>query len=335
MSLRLKLPTVYLLVAMICVCSTLFIDATHAGEFDIIVRDRAIVQRCVTDHDARNIAVGMPGGFSFSFDPVHCRLVYVWFGGFLDFRSEAAGRGGRMVDILGVKRHVGTALLPLRMGDAHRDPGTIRFDGYRKELVTGIPTFLFRVDDVPVEQRVLSFGPDQVTIELTFPESHRSESHRPVCYYQMDPTAVESVELSERLRMSDSGVIEIPVDETWAQIRLQLHPIKDTFVRKEPTTNGHLLYALHCMSCHTLDGKKRIGPSFADLWTRKRTVTRDKRAEEVIADEQYVRESILQPQAAIVEGYENANKMVDIRKTLNDKQIDALMKFLLDLKPME
>jgi len=27
--------------------------------------------------------------------------------------------------------------------------------------------------------------------------------------------------------------------------------------------------------------------------------------------------------------------MVDIRKTLNDKQIDALMKFLVDLKPQE
>lgn len=88
------------------------------------------------------------------------------------------------------------------------------------------------------------------------------------------------------------------------------------------------------MSCHTLDGKKRIGPSFADLWTDKRTVKRgQQQAEEVIASEQYIRESILQPQAAIVQGYENANRMVDIRKTLNEKQIDALVRFLMEMKP--
>lgn len=70
------------------------------------------------------------------------------------------------------------------------------------------------------------------------------------------------------------------------------------------------------------------------MWTRKRTVTRNGRSDIVTTDEQYVRESILQPQAAIVQGYEKANRMVDIRKTLN-KKIDALMKFLMNLKPKE
>jgi cytochrome c2 len=319
-------PTAHML--LFCIASACVIGSAHAGEFDIVVKDRAIVQRCVTDKDARNIAVGMPGGFSYSFDPVRCRLAYVWFGDFLDFRPEATGRGGQTVNILGTKRLVGTADLPLRIGDSKREPRSIRFTGYRKEPATGIPTFLFRIDDVPIEQRVLSFGPDQVTIELNFPESNRSTR-----YYQMNSTAVESVELSERLRVNDSGVIEIPLTETWAQIRLKLKPTKEKFVRKEPTTNGRLLYALHCMSCHTLDGKKKIGPSFADLWTRKRTVTRDGRSQEVTTDEQYIRESILQPQAAIVQGYEKANRMVDIRKILNEKQIEALVQFLIDLKP--
>lgn len=320
----------YFAVAITVAYGVLSIDSAHAGEFDIVVKDRAIVQRCVTDKDARNIAVGMPGGFSYSFDPVRCRLVYVWFGEFLDFRPEATGRGGRTVNILGTKRFVGTADLPLRIGDAKQEPRSIRFTGYRKEPATGIPTFLFSIDDVPIEQRVLSFGPDQVTIELNFPEDDRSSR-----YYHMNRANVDSVELSERLQLNNSGAIEIPPAETWAQIRLNLKPGNEKFVRKEPTTNGRLLYALHCMSCHTLDGKKKIGPSFADLWTRKRTVTRAGRSDIVTTDEQYVRESILQPQAAIVQGYEKANRMVDIRKTLNEKQIDALMKFLMDLKPKE
>lgn len=318
----------WLLAAAVIARSVLGASSAHAGDHDIVVTDRAIVQRCVTDSNARSIAVGMPGGFSYSFDPVRCRLAYVWFGGFLDFRPEATGRGGQQVPILGTKRLVGTADLPLLINNPDHEPESIRFDGYRRESATGIPTFLFRVDDVPIEQRVLSFDFDQVTIELSFPSEDRS-TH----YYRTDPAAVESVELSDRLSFSAPGVIKIPATESWAQIRLKLKPSKEKFVRPEPTTNGRLLYALHCMSCHTLDGKKRIGPSFADLWTEKRTVKRGQQAEEVIASEQYIRESILQPQAAIVQGYENANRMVDIRKTLNEKQIDALVRFLMEMKP--
>ena len=47
----------------------------------------------------------------------------------------------------------------------------------------------------------------------------------------------------------------------------------------------------------------------------------------------HVRESILQPQAAIVKGYENANRMVDITQTLNEQQIEAVVGFLKTLKP--
>ena len=38
---------------------------------------------------------------------------------------------------------------------------------------------------------------------------------------------------------------------------------------------------------------------------------------------------------AIVQGFGKANRMVDIRKTLNEKQIDALVQFLMDMKPQE
>lgn len=305
-------------------------NRTQGGDFDIAVADQAVVQRCVIDTSARTIAVGLPGSFSYAFDPVRCRLAYVWFGDFLDYRSEATGRGGRRVQILGAKRYVGTGELPLRISDPHSEPASIRFRGYRKESATSIPTFLFEVDGVPVEQRVVSFSYDQVTIELSFPEDDKSTR-----YYHLNSNTVASVELSDSLRWSEPGIIEIPATEKWAQIRLKLKPSNEKFVRKEPPTNGPLLYALHCMSCHTLDGKKKIGPSFADLWTKKRMVTRDGRSEEVVADEAYIRESLLKPQAAIVQGYERANRMIEIQKTLNEKQVDALVQYLMDLKPKE
>ena len=305
----------------------LFATATSADDFDIVVEDRAVVQRCVTGKNARNIAVGMPGGFNYSFDPVRGRLDYVWFGGFLDYRQEATGRGGKRVTILGAKRLAGADEIPIRIGDANKAPQSIRFEGYRKDSSTGIPTFMFTVDGCDLEQRILSFAPDQVTIELQFPESNDATR-----FYRTKPTEVASIEVSEKLTLHENGVIRIPASETWAQIRFNLKPSNAKFVRPEPTTNGKLLYAMHCMSCHTLDGKKKIGPSFTDLWTKNRIVTRNGRSEDVKTDREYVVESILQPQAAIVQGYENANKMVDIRQTLNEKQIEALVEFLVNLK---
>lgn len=300
-----------------------------AGEqFDIEVTDRAVVQRCVTKGLPRSIAVGMPGGFNYLFDPVRCRLAGVWFGGFLDFRPEATGRGGQPLVPLGVRRNLGTAEGPIRIGAEDRIPESVEFAGYRIEPATGIPTFCFSVDGVAVEQRVLSFGPDQVTIELAFPSP--GEEPR---FYCMRKAAVEQVGVSDRLEQPAAGVVMIPAAESWAQIRLRLKPTKESFVRQQPTTNGRLLYAMHCMSCHTLDGGKRIGPSFADLWTAPRIVRRNGHLESVVADEAYVRESILQPQAAIVKGYENANRMVDITQTLNEQQIEALVGFLEGLKP--
>ena len=302
------------------------VSAVAAERFDIEVTDRAVVQRCVTPGLPRSIAVGMPGGFNYLFDPIRCRLVCVWFGGFLDFRPEATGRGGQPLSPLGVRRDLGTAEVPVRIRIQDRLPESVQFSGYRIEPITGIPTFLFTVDGVPVEQRVLSFGQDQVTIEFAFPKAGKQPR-----FYCMEMTAIEQCEVSDRLEKFAAGV-RIPATESWAQMRVRLKPTAESFVRQQPTTNGRLLYAMHCMSCHTLDGGKRIGPSFADLWTAPRMVRRNGQLESVVADEAYVRESILQPQAAIVEGYENANRMVDITQTLNEQQIEAVVGFLKKLK---
>lgn len=314
--------------AMILLACSPALTASRAAPFDLVVKDRAIVQRCVTDEAARNIAVGMPGGFSFSFDPVRCRLAYVWYGNFLDFKPEGTGRGGRKAGILGTKRSIGTAELPIRIGSSLNEPQSILFKGYRKEAVTGIPTFLFQVDGVSIEQRVVSFDYDQVSIELHFPEKDGASR-----YYLMDSKAVASVELSDGLKMSNEGAIEIPAAASWAQIRLRLKPTNEAFARQEPTANGQLLYSMHCMACHSLDDSKRIGPGFAELWGGKRLVIRNGQHIEIEVDEAYIRESIIQPQAAIVQGYEQANQMIEFQHLLTEKQIDTLVQFLMDLKP--
>jgi len=64
-------------------------------------------------------------------------------------------------------------------------------------------------------------------------------------------------------------------------------------------------------------------------------VIRDGVSQTVQTDENYIRESILQPQAAIVQGYENASPMVEYREILSSEQMDSIVNFLMEQKPRE
>jgi cytochrome c oxidase subunit 2 len=55
-----------------------------------------------------------------------------------------------------------------------------------------------------------------------------------------------------------------------------------------------------CITCHSLDGSKMVGPSFKGLWGRKEKLSD---GSEVVVDEAYIKESIWKPAAKIVEGY--------------------------------
>ncbi len=90
---------------------------------------------------------------------------------------------------------------------------------------------------------------------------------------------------------------------------------------------GNKIYGEKCKSCHSLDGSKVIGPTFKHVWGEMVTMTN---GEIVKVDENYVRESILDPLAKVVAGY--APVMPTFKGTLGDKEIDALIKFIQTVK---
>jgi cytochrome c oxidase subunit II len=63
---------------------------------------------------------------------------------------------------------------------------------------------------------------------------------------------------------------------------------------------GNLFQSLGCVTCHQPNGQGR-GPSLVGVFGRPETLNN---GQKVTADENYLRESILQPQAKIVAGYE-------------------------------
>ncbi|MFT5584083.1 MAG: caa(3)-type oxidase subunit IV, partial [Cognaticolwellia sp.] len=68
-----------------------------------------------------------------------------------------------------------------------------------------------------------------------------------------------------------------------------------------PEELGQALYSgKGCIGCHSLDGSKMVGPSFKGLHGREEVMADGTK---LTADDAYIKESILQPQAKIVEGY--------------------------------
>lgn len=92
-----------------------------------------------------------------------------------------------------------------------------------------------------------------------------------------------------------------------------------------------------CASCHSLDGSSGTGPSFQGLWERTKngtTVFTDgttladymKPGGEFEVPENYIRESLLEPQRHIVQNYVGA--MPTFKGQLKERQIDALILML-------
>jgi cytochrome c oxidase subunit 2 len=82
-----------------------------------------------------------------------------------------------------------------------------------------------------------------------------------------------------------------------------------------------------CAGCHSTDGSKLVGPSFKGVWGRTETMSDGKQVE---VDENYVRESLMHPQAKIVQGYPGS--MPSFEGALKDKDVDAIIAFLKTVK---
>ncbi len=100
---------------------------------------------------------------------------------------------------------------------------------------------------------------------------------------------------------------------------------------EHPVAHGQWLYErMGCKACHSSEPDKRIvGPSFAGTYGTEQKVAG---GEAVKVDENYIRESILEPQKKIREGYQNASLMPSFQGKLKDNEITALTLYIEALK---
>ena len=96
-----------------------------------------------------------------------------------------------------------------------------------------------------------------------------------------------------------------------------------------PEKAGELLYERYgCVTCHSTDGTKRVGPSFKGLWGK--TESFEKGLPPQVVDENYIRESILEPSAKIVQGY--PDQMPTFKGVVKDEEISAIIAYIKTLK---
>lgn len=88
-----------------------------------------------------------------------------------------------------------------------------------------------------------------------------------------------------------------------------------------------LLRGTGCLACHSLDGAKLVGPSFAGLYGSQRTVNEGNTQKSVTADEAYITSSVYDPNLQVVEGFAR-NLMQSYRELLTEEQIAIMTEYL-------
>jgi cytochrome c oxidase subunit 2 len=93
---------------------------------------------------------------------------------------------------------------------------------------------------------------------------------------------------------------------------------------------GARLFAeLRCDSCHNPDGSGR-GPSLEDVFGRTVALAS---GQSIVADEAYVRESILNPRAKVVAGFRPV--MPTFQGQISEEQLLQLLAYIKSLSPAE
>ncbi|MCX6852178.1 MAG: cytochrome c [Verrucomicrobia bacterium] len=120
-------------------------------------------------------------------------------------------------------------------------------------------------------------------------------------------------------------------------LKVDLTPRKAAAVAtvKATAEEGERLYQMYgCMACHSTDGTLvgKVGPSWKGLYGSEREIAKGEKGK-FKADEAYLRESITNPSAKVVKGFEKFDTGMPIYSgILNEGQIESLILYIKSLK---
>jgi cytochrome c oxidase subunit 2 len=95
-----------------------------------------------------------------------------------------------------------------------------------------------------------------------------------------------------------------------------------------PAEKGAKLFkSKTCSTCHSVDGSRLVGPTWKGVWGKEGLLADGTK---VLIDENYVRESILEPMKKVTKGYPPA--MPTFKGLVSDQEIEYLIAYMKSLK---
>lgn len=129
-----------------------------------------------------------------------------------------------------------------------------------------------------------------------------------------------------------------PQAEGFGKIKVDLTPRALAKRDEGPVTmaEGRRLYGLlGCVACHSVNGDNvaKVGPTWMGLFESEREVVIDRKRTMAKADVAYLRESILDPTAKVVRGFEKGEyAMPSYAGVVTDSQVEALIHYIKGVK---
>jgi len=165
-----------------------------------------------------------------------------------------------------------------------------------------IPNFRVKRDVIPNRYTKLWFEPTKKGNYQIFCTEYCGDGHSDML---ASIRVVSMPEYEKWLATQGSGGDDLPLDEL-----------------------GEKLYTSKaCVTCHSIDGSAKVGPTWKGLFGAKRAFVDGSSA---VADENYIKESILIPGKHVVVGY--GPVMPAYQGLLSDREIDALIEYIKKVK---
>ena len=91
-----------------------------------------------------------------------------------------------------------------------------------------------------------------------------------------------------------------------------------------------LIFERGCVSCHSIEGGPMVGPTLKGIYGSKSRVKTNGKLRDVIVDDKYLIDSIIDPAKDIVDGYPNTMPLG--RDILTDEEIQEIIDYIKTLK---
>lgn len=166
-----------------------------------------------------------------------------------------------------------------------------------------VPEFRLKMDAIPGKDNTLRLTPNKIGV------------YSVVC--------TELCGTSHANMVAPAKVVPRAEFDTWVQQQQAL-------ANASPEIRGQkVAQQFACSGCHSIDGSKLVGPTWKGLFGHTVEFTDGTTA---TVDEAYLRESILEPGAHVVEGYPDNVMPRDLTTRMKEKQIDDVIAYIKTLK---